>query len=99
MPPPPSSASAEPAESHRMKRRLLWVVWPSFLSAGLLSMLVFSAARPEDMKGFGGLLTEMSATGVYTLAFLSFWVICAIGSTLTLTLIVPRVAEPPDDGT
>lgn len=77
-----------------MKRQLLWVAWPSFLSAGLLAMLVFSAAHPEDMKGFGGVLAEMSATGVYTLAFFSFWAICAVGSALTLMLISPRPDEP-----
>ena len=69
-----------------MKRRMLLIVWPSFLIAGLLEMLVFSAADPEDMKGFGGLLTEMSATGVYTLAFFCFWAISAFGTTLTLML-------------
>jgi hypothetical protein len=77
-----------------MKRRhLLLVVWPSFLVAGLIEMLVFSAARPEDMKGFGGALAEMSPTGVYTLAFLIFWTICAAGTVLTLMLAAPTSEE------
>lgn len=77
-----------------MKRKLLLIVWPSFLSAGLIEMLVFSAAHPDDMKGFGGILTELSATGVYTLAFLSFWMICAFGSALTLLLSAPAPDVP-----
>lgn len=78
-----------------MKRPMLLIVWPSFLSAGLLAMLVFSAAHPDDMKGFGGVLAELSATGVYTLAFLAFWGVCAISSALTLILAGPAPAVPP----
>lgn len=78
-----------------MKRQLLLIVWPSFLGAGLLAMLVFSAAHPDDMKGFGGVLTELSATGVYTLAFLAFWGVCAFSSALTLVLAGPTPAVPP----
>lgn len=73
-----------------MKRRLvLLVLWPSFVIAGLLEMLVFSLAHPEDMKGIGGLLTGLSNNGVYTLAFFAFWAISALGSTLTLMLAGP----------
>lgn len=73
-----------------MRRRLiLLVLWPSFVIAGLLEMLVFSLADPADMKGFGGLLTGMSTNGVYTLAFFAFWAISALGSALTLMLAGP----------
>ncbi len=79
-----------------MKRRhVLLIIWPSFLIAGLLEMLVFSAANPEDMKGFGGLLTEMSAAGVYTVAFFCFWAISALGTTLTLMLSGPSAEDEP----
>lgn len=78
-----------------MKRFLLLVAWPAFIGAGLLAMLVFSAAHPDDMKGFGGVLTGMSATGVYTLAFLAFWAICAVSSALTLALTGPAPDVPP----
>jgi len=76
-----------------MKRHALLVGWPSFLVAGVLEMLVFSAAHPGDLRGFGGLLSEMSVTGVYTLAFFCFWAIAAVGCALTLMLSAP----PPDD--
>ena len=72
-----------------MKRTVLLVAWPSFLVAGLLEMLVFSAAHPADLRGFGGTLAEMSATGVYTLAFFGFWLVAAMGSGLTLMLSQP----------
>lgn len=77
-----------------MKRRhLLLIIWPAFVIAGVLEMLVFSAAHPEDMKGFGGLLTEMSTTGVYTLAFFCFWAISALGMALALMLALPASQE------
>ncbi len=78
-----------------MKRMLLLILWPSFLGAGVMAMLVFSAAHAEDMKGFGGVLTELSATGVYTLAFLAFWVVCAFSSALTVVLAGPAPDVPP----
>jgi len=79
------------------KRRVLLIIWPSFVIAGLIEMLVFTAAHPDDMKGFGGMLTEMSATGVYTLAFFSFWLLCALGSAMTL-MLSPPAADPPPAG-
>lgn len=73
-----------------MRRRLiLLVLWPSFVIAGLLEMLVFSLAHPEDLKGFGGLLAGLPSSGVYTLAFFAFWAISALGSALTLVLAGP----------
>lgn len=82
-----------------MKRRhILLVIWPSFVIAGLIEMLVFNAADPADMKGFGGVLTQMSATGVYTLAFFAFWALCAFGAALTLMLAAPTRAEQEEGG-
>lgn len=82
-----------------MKRRhILLIIWPSFVIAGLLEMLVFNAADPADMKGFGGLLTQLSSTGVYTIAFFSFWALCALGTALTLMLAAPTRAEEEEGG-
>lgn len=70
-------------------RNALIVLWPSFLVAGVLEMLVFSAVQPADMHGFGGLLADMSPIGVYTLAFFAFWVIVAAGMAVALALAAP----------
>ena len=69
-----------------MMHSAMIVLWPSFLVAGVLEMLVFSAVQPHDMHGFGGLLTQMSPLGVYTLAFFAFWLVAAIGVALALSL-------------
>lgn len=72
-----------------MMRTALIVVWPSFLVAGVLAMLVFSAVQPGDMRGLGGLLTQMSPIGVYTIAFFAFWIVAAVGMALALALAAP----------
>ena len=73
-----------------MKHNALWVVWPSFLMAGVLEILVFSVADPHELRGLGGALSQMSATGVYTLAFFCFWLVVAVASSLTLLLSRPE---------
>ena len=72
-----------------MMRTALIVAWPAFLVAGVLAMLVFSAVQPGDMRGLGGLLTQMSPIGVYTIAFFAFWIVAAVGMALALALAAP----------
>ncbi|WP_428423046.1 hypothetical protein [Methylibium sp.] len=74
-----------------MRQRTLWIAWPSFMMAGVLEMLVFSAADPADLSGWvGSALQSVSPAGVYTLAFFSFWIVCALTSMLTLLLATPE---------
>ncbi len=56
-----------------MSRRALQILWPSFLVAGVLEMLVFSAVDPGDLHWFGGAPIDASAQAVYTVVFLLFW--------------------------
>lgn len=74
-----------------MRQRTLWIAWPSFMMAGVLEMLVFSAADPAELGGWvGRALHGVPAVGVYTLAFFSFWIVCALASMLTLLLATPE---------
>ena len=65
-------------------KRAMWIVWPSFLVAGLLEVLVFAAVDPSDLAH----LQEQgwSHTGFYTVAFFAFWAAVAAASTLSLWL-------------
>ena len=56
-----------------MKERLMWVLWPSFLAAGVMELFVFSLVDPADVHWMGGGDLGLSRTGVYTLAFFFFW--------------------------
>ena len=78
-----------------MYRKAQWIAWPSFLMAGVLEMLVFSVADPEELRGFGGAFNELPPSAIYTLAFFCFWVIVALASSLTLLLATPEARVLP----
>lgn len=88
-------------EQSLLKQRLMWIVWPAFLMAGVIEMLVFSMVDPEDMHWFGHQL-ELSRQGIYTLAFFSFWIITSVSGALTTLLALSpfemnRCPLPQDD--
>jgi hypothetical protein len=84
---PPMSAKA---------RRLAAVLWPAFLMAGVLEMLVFSMVDPGELHWLGGTAVEADHNAVYTVAFFVFWVVLALGSALTqLILVEPNVLNKP----
>ena len=72
-------------------RRLLLIMWPAFLAAGLLTMLVFAMVDPQDLHWFGHPLA-LSRAGMYTLAFFAFWAIVAVASSMT-ALLASAVTE------
>jgi hypothetical protein len=66
-------------------QRWMWILWPAFLVAGVLEMLVFAMVDPHDLHWFGQPVT-MSRQGIYTVAFFVFWGIAAASSALTTLL-------------
>lgn len=62
------------------------VLWPAFLMAGALEILVFALVDPTQLRWFGGPPVEMPAAAVYTLAFFVFWVVIATAGALTQLL-------------
>lgn len=69
-------------------QRLMWIIWPAFLAAGVMEMLVFSAFDPQDMQ-WSGQLAEISRTGIYSLAFFLFWAVFVGAGYLTVLLSIP----------
>lgn len=69
-------------------KRLMWVVWPAFLAAGVMEMLVFAAFDPQDMHWLGQSV-EMSRTGIYSLAFFVFWLVFIAAGYVTTLLSTP----------
>jgi hypothetical protein len=67
--------------------RALCILWPSFLMAGVLEMLVFSMVDPGSLQWFGGAPVEWSASAVYTLAFFVFWAAISTAGALTQMLV------------
>lgn len=60
--------------------RTAQVLWPAFLMAGVLEMLVFSALDPSALS-FG--IWHPDATTVYSLAFFAFWALIALASAMS----------------
>lgn len=61
----------------RAARRALQVLWPAFLAAGVLELLVFAHVDPADVHGIAGTPVELSRQAVYTLSFFGFWAVTA----------------------
>jgi hypothetical protein len=72
--------------------RVLAIAWPAFLMAGVLEMLVFALADPEELHWMGGAPLDMSRSAVYSLAFFAFWLIISTAGALTQLLL----ADPGD---
>jgi hypothetical protein len=71
-----------------LKKRLMWILWPAFLMAGVMEALVFSVADPQELYWFGQHL-ELSREAVYTLAFFAFWLVTSLSGALTVLLSLP----------
>ena len=70
-----------------LAQRLMWIVWPAFLVAGLIELVVFGMFDPEDMHWFGQQMT-LSRQGVYTVSFFVFWALVILSSSLTTLLSI-----------
>ena len=72
-------------DSGLLARRLMWVIWPAFLVAGVAELIFFSVFDPFDLHFFGAPL-EMSRQAIYTMGFFGFWVLGIASSALTIFL-------------
>jgi hypothetical protein len=68
------------------KHRWLIILWPAFLMAGVLEMLVFALVNPADLHGLGFESWGWSNQAVYTVAFLVFWAVISAASAMTWLL-------------
>lgn len=71
----------------RLARFAMAVAWSSFLSAGVLELLVFAVVDPSELRWFGAAPVELSPQVIYTLGFLVFWAVIALSSSLALLLV------------
>ena len=46
--------AAPPLEQRAVKHRVLQILWPAFLVAGVMEILLFSIFDPADVRWFGG---------------------------------------------
>jgi hypothetical protein len=68
-----------------MAQRLMWILWPGFVMAGVAELVFFALVDPQDLHFFGQPL-EMSRTAIYSLGFFCFWALMSGTSALTCWL-------------
>lgn len=68
-----------------MQQRIIWILWPSFIVAGVAETIFFTLFDPSDLEIFGESL-ELSRLGVYSLGFFLFWLFAAASSAFTCFL-------------
>ena len=66
-------------------QKLMWIVWPAFMGACVLELVVFAFVDPHDVQWSGHTL-GLSRQGVYTVSFFVFWLISMASSALTAVL-------------
>lgn len=86
-------AGSSPASRERVRR---WgaVLWPSFLVAGIATMVFFANLDPEELRAATFPQLELSRKFGYTLGFFMFWAVTAWSSFLTLFLLEPSSGRP-----
>jgi hypothetical protein len=82
-------------------QRVSAVLWPSFLFAGVATMVFFALIDPLVLLDCQG-VPPLSRTGAYSLGFFLFWLLTAGASMCTLyflgTRIPPRKPIEEPDG-
>lgn len=67
-------------------QRIMSILWPSFLVAGVAEGLFFTLIDPQELYLLGEPVS-FSRTATYSIGFLCFWVICAASSLATCYLL------------
>ena len=74
---------------HPFALKALTILWPAFVMAGVLEMLVFAVVDPADLRWFGGEQIGWSSSAIYTVTFLIFWGVISAAGALTALLASP----------
>ena len=83
-------------------QRVIAILWPSFLMAGVATVLVFTAFDPQDLALSMGYDAPVNRLGAYTIGFFLLWLLTLSSSMLTCyfqqpchTLRRPQIHEQP----
>jgi hypothetical protein len=83
---------AKDAAMNPLAHRLVIVLWPAFVVAGLIEMVVFAFVEPSALHTLDGSALDLSATAVYSIAFFVFWALVA-----SACLVVLRLASSAEE--
>lgn len=64
-------------------RQMIWILWPSFVVAGVADAVFFTLIDPQELYLFGDPV-DLSRTATYSIGFFAFWAVCAASSLFTV---------------
>jgi hypothetical protein len=73
--------------STAFRQQALQILWPSFLMAGVLEMLLFAVIDPNSLQWFGDAPIGWPRQAVYTATFFIFWGVMSVSGALTVLLM------------
>lgn len=77
-------------------QRAVAVLWPSFLLAGVATVVFFTAFDPQELALSVGVGEPVSRLGAYTIGFFLFWLLTLSSSVLTCYFQRPcHTVRPP----
>lgn len=76
-------------------QKIIAVLWPSFLMAGLATVLFFTAFDPELILAHT-MFADVPRLGAYTIGFFLFWLLTASSCLLTCYFQRPCDRGPAD---
>jgi hypothetical protein len=89
----PEPRESKPARHGVRPLDLALILWPSFLAAGVASVVFFGAVDPLLLRDAGPkIFDNLDREAGYALGFLFFWAVSIVASALSVYLI--RTAEP-----
>ena len=68
-----------------MGKRLMWILWPSFIVGGVAEAVFFTQIDPQELYLLGEPV-HWSPTAVYSVGFFLFWLVAAASSAFTCFL-------------
>lgn len=63
-------------------QKVFWVLWPSFVVAGIAEGVFFTLIDPQELYLLGEPV-HFSRMTTYSIGFFGFWLVCAASSLLT----------------
>lgn len=70
-----------------MLKKLMWILWPSFIAAGIGVGIMFTLIDPMELVVLGDRV-QASRTTIYSLGFFVLWAIAAMASAMSCFLAV-----------
>ena len=63
------------------KLRFIWMLWPSFLVAGIANSIFFTVFDPHELVAFGEPLRS-SRIAIYSIGFFAFWAVASASNAM-----------------